>query len=800
MKKIKNIDEPLPVLPLRATAVFPNTVTSLLIGRKRTIEAIEYSSMGNRTLFLVTQKDPATEEPTSSDLFRVGTVGRILQIIRMPDNTLKVLIESVNRARVLRYNTHKNFTTALVESYKFSEKKDKSRIQALSRKVGELYKKYLSISNIPEELIGHINLDDPSRLCDIVSAQIGIDFKTKQYLLESKNLVEHSERLIQVLAREVNILELKVEIDSRVQDMMDNSQREFILRQQLEAIRNELGDEFVSSENELRELEQKIDEGNYPENVKNTLHKELKKLFRIPSTSPEAGVIRNYVDLLLELPWNEVSEDQQDVLVAEKILDEDHHGLEKIKKRIVEHIALMILSKVPRGPILCLVGPPGVGKTSVARSVARALNREFVRASLGGLHDEAEIRGHRKTYIGAMPGKIIQGIKKAGSKNPLFLLDEIDKIGSDYRGDPAAALMEVLDPDQNFSFTDNYVELPFDLSNVMFITTANTIDGIPFPLMDRMEILQISGYTEPEKTIIGRDYIMPKILEKSGLSKYKINIADEALKKIIIEYTRESGVRELERKLNQIVRKIALEITKSKTRKRVFNVSSAKIEEYLGVPYYLDSPIQKKLLPGESIGLAWTPYGGNILRVEVLLYPGKGKSHFTGSLGDVMKESIEASLSLVRTRSKEIGFDPTILSKNDIHVHFPEGAIPKDGPSAGIAIFTALASALSMKSLPNDLAMTGEITLTGRILPIGGLSEKLLAAKRFGIKRVVIPKLNENKLVEIKEDIIKGIEIIPISHIDEVLKIALPQGKTTKTDKKKVSMGKSAYITGQTVS
>ncbi len=791
----------LPVIPLRGVVIFPHTVTPILVGRQRSIRAVEYASSADGRVFLVAQLDPRVEAPSSDDMFHVGTVAKVVQVMRFSSGMLKVLVEGETRARVVRYHFHRDFIDALVEPFEPSTAGDEAEIEALLREAKELFEKYISLSqHLPEELIRVFDeTEDPNYTTDVICAQLQIDFRDKQGLLQTRTVKQKLNILIRILAREVKILEYKEKIERKVQRMMDDSQKEYFLRQQLEAIRAELGEEGTGYDEELKELQAKIEDAKLPQRVREVVEKEFVKLTRTPPTSPEAAVIRNYIDWLIELPWLVVTEDCTDIKKAEKILDEDHYGLEKIKERILEHIALMVLhgpsegrrpgedfeeflrrwamepyenvlSRRPRGPILCLVGPPGVGKTSVAKSVARALGRKFVRASLGGLHDEAEIRGHRRTYVGALPGKIIQGLRRAGTRNPVFLLDEIDKIGKDFRGDPAAALMEVLDPDQNNSFMDNYIEIPFDLSLVMFITTANTIEGIPPPLLDRMEILRIPGYLENEKLIIGRDYLLPKQLKLKGLERYKITIEDDAFLEIIRHYTREAGVRELERQISAILRKIAVQIARDRRRKR-FVVRREDIKGYLGVPKYVSSPVPERLIPGEALGLAWTQAGGELLRVEVLLIPGSGKTKSTGSLGDVMRESVEAAMSFVRSRAKQLGFPPSEMEKHDVHIHFPEGAVPKDGPSAGLAVVVALASALTGKSVPNDLAMTGEITLTGRVLPVGGLPEKLLAAKRYKVRRVIIPKENEKDLEEIKKEVLEGLEILPVSAVDDALGI-----------------------------
>ena len=768
-KRIGNIRKPLPVVALRGTVVFPGTVTPIVIGRSRTIEALEFASHEGRKIFLVAQKDPAEEEPRTDDLFRVGTIARVIQVMRFPSGMLKALVEGEIRADVVKYNNVRNFMEAIVEPFIPTVPKDAPETTALLRKSKELFAQYVKLShNMPEDLAKLLDRNpDANAVADVISAQLTIDFRPKQQLLEAKSINAQLIHLTDILAREVNVLKYREEIEHKVQKLMEDGQKEYFLRQQLEVIRGELGEEGAWDE-ELQELEKEIKNSSVPDTVRNLLQKEFQKLSRTPFSSPEATVTRTYIEWLMELPWSAITPDTTDIGKAEQILEEDHYGLEKIKERILEHIAVMSLSQSSRGPILCFVGPPGVGKTSVARSVARALGRKFVRASLGGLHDEAEIRGHRRTYVSALPGKIIQGVRRAGAKNPVFLLDEVDKIGHDFRGDPAAALMEVLDPDQNGTFMDNYIELPFDLSKVLFITTANTVEGIPPPLLDRMEILRIPGYLESEKFQIAQNYLLPKQLDLVDALKIRdIAFASDAYLTIIQEYTREAGVRELERQISAVLRKVAVQVSKGNVKN--LKIDSKKAREFLGVPKFVDSPIPKKLIPGESLGLAWTSAGGELLRIEVLLLEGKGRTKFTGSLGDVMKESIEAALSVVRSRAKKFGFDAKKMEKCDIHIHFPEGAVPKDGPSAGVAIVFALASALMKKSLPNDIAMTGEITLSGRVLPIGGLPEKLLAARRFGIKRIIIPESNKKDLAEIKPDILKGLKLITVATIDEAM-------------------------------
>jgi len=763
----------LPVVPLRGMVLFPHTITPVMIGRERTIEAVNYASSLDKRVFVVAQRDKMVELPQDGDLYTTGTVGKIVQIMKYPDDRMKVLIEGESRASVVSYNFKKKIITAVVSPYELEKNFDEAKIKAYYEKVVELFRRYLRLTSPLQEFPAELILDEENanieKNLNVIAATLKVPPSTHQYLLESVSIIEYMEKLIETLIDEINIGKYKQEIDKKVSDLIDKSQKEYFLRQQLEVIKEELGESF-DNEEEIEELRKKLKEGNYPEIVRETVEQELKKLSRMHPSSPEAAVCRNYIDWLLELPWNTSTEDNRDIEKAEEILNEDHYGLEKIKKRILEHIAVMALSEKPRGPILCLVGPPGVGKTSIAKSVARALGRKFTRASLGGLHDEAEIRGHRRTYIGALPGKIIQGIRRAGANNPVFLLDEIDKVGTDFRGDPAAALMEVLDPDQNYSFMDNYIEIPFDLSQVMFIMTANTLSGIPAPLLDRMEILRIPGYLENEKLEIARQFLIPKQIELTGLKKRRVEFSENAILKIIREYTREAGVRELERQIAGVLRKVAVEVVKN-PRRRVFRITPGAVEKMLGVPPYTDSKIPKKLLPGEALGLAWTPTGGEILRIESSFIPGKGKSKFTGSLGEVMKESIETAISVVLARAEKLGFSPGVLEEKSVHIHFPENAVPKDGPSAGAAIACALVSLFTGRPLPADTAMTGEITLTGRILPVGGLPEKLIAARRYGIKRVFIPDGNKKDLKEIKPEVLEGLEIVPFAEFDSLINV-----------------------------
>lgn len=769
MKKQNNTY--IPIVPIRGTVVFPGTVTPIMVGRQLSVSAVEFASMHDKKIFLVAQQNPAVEDPSANDLFKVGTLCKLVQVMRFPNNMMKILVEGISRGRVEKYRIHRDYIDAKSELYIQGYDPSSPKTLALSRKALELFKRYVTLHpSLPDQLSQVVEEEQKilHRMADIISAQLEIDFSEKQKLLECNSLDEQLDLIVKIITREIEILQYKHLIDRRATELMEKGQREYYLRQQMEAIRTELGELGSVIEEDVAEFKQKMEKLNAPNEVKDAIMKELNRLSRMQATSPEATVSRSYIEWLLDLPWAYSTPDNFDINNAREILDKDHYGLEKVKERILEQIAVLKLSQNPRGPLLCFVGPPGVGKTSVAKSVARALGRKFVRASLGGLHDEAEIRGHRRTYIGALPGKIIQGIRRAGSRNPVFLLDEIDKIGRDFRGDPAAALMEVLDPDQNFSFMDNYIELPYDLSKVLFITTANTTDGIPTPLLDRMEILRLPGYLDNEKVEIAMNYLIPKLVPEMGLQNVDFTFTRSSIEKVISLYTREAGVRELERQISAVMRKIAASIAENES-PRKFIITHKNVKSFLGVQSNVSLPVPQKLIPGEALGLAWTASGGELLRIEVLLSPGDGKVEITGRLGDVMKESVKAALSLVKSRAKTIGYSLDLLSKSDIHIHFPEGAVPKDGPSAGVPIVLAMSSALVGKALPNNIAATGEITLSGRILSVGGLAEKLLAARRYGLKEIFLPKENKSIMSDIKPELTEGLKLIFVESIDEVL-------------------------------
>lgn len=762
----------MPMLPLRGLLVFPYTVIHLDVGRKKSINAIEEAMLGNKEIFLATQKEAQNDDPAEEDVYAVGTVAEIKQILKMPGGTMRVLVEGICRAQVISYVDDTDYIKVLIEEYRNETAEKNPELEALTRTLIYQFEQYVRMSKkIPPETVASVvGIEDPHRLADVIASHLSLRVNEKQSILEALDINARLNALCEILAREMEVLELERKINIRVRKQMEKTQKEYYLREQMKAIQKELGEKDERTA-EVEELRAKIKEAQLPDEAFEKVNKELERLERMPAMAAEGVVVRNYLDWVLSLPWSKETRDRLDLDMAEKILDEDHYGLEKPKERILEYLAIRKLAKKMKGPILCLVGPPGVGKTSLGKSVARSLGRNFVRMSLGGVRDEAEIRGHRRTYIGSMPGQVLQSIKKSGSRNPVFLLDEIDKMTTDFRGDPASALLEVLDPEQNNTFTDHYLEIPFDLSKVMFITTANSIYNIPRPLLDRMEVIELSSYTEEDKMPIAMNYLIPKQIKEHGLKRSNIKFSEEAVRKIIREYTREAGVRSLERQIASICRKVAREVVKDKTIK--VNVDTDSINKYLGTEKFHYGRAEKDDQIGVTTGLAWTETGGDILSIEVALIKGKGKLTLTGKLGDVMKESAQAGLTYVRSKAEELGISPEVLENYDIHIHVPEGAIPKDGPSAGITMATSLASAMSGRKVRSDVAMTGEITLRGRVLPIGGLKEKSLAANRAGIHTIIMPYENEKDLEDIPPQIKDKMKFIPVQHMDEVLAAAL---------------------------
>lgn len=779
------IPETLPVLPVRDIVVFPYMIIPLFVGRDISIKAIDTALSSNRMILLLTQKDLSIENPATTDLYSIGTVGMIMRMLKLPDGRVKILVQGLSKARVKKITQSGAFFTAAIE--KIEEVKPESlsvEEEAEIRSVKEQLDKAVSYGKtvLPDIMVVIENLDDPGRLADLVASNLGLKAEQAQEVMEIFDPIQRLRRVSEMLSREIELLIVQQKIQSEARGEIDKTQREYFLREQLKAIQKELGDIDERAE-EVREFRKKIEDAQMPDKVFKEAEKQLKRLEKMHPDSAEAATIRTYLDWLVELPWAKSTKDNLDIKTAEKVLNDDHYDLEKVKERILEYLSVRKLKEKMKGPIICFIGPPGVGKTSLGRSIARALGREFVRMSLGGVRDEAEIRGHRRTYVGALPGRIIQGIKQAGRNNPVFMLDEIDKIGTDFRGDPSSALLEVLDPEQNFAFADHYLSVPFDLSNVMFITTGNLADTIPGPLRDRMEIIYLSGYTSEEKLGIAKKYLLPKQLDEHGLTKKVLSITDSALMLLISQYTREAGVRNLEREIANLCRKVAKKIAEGSQRK--FNVVTGNLQSFLGVPKFLPEEEMEKDEVGVSTGLAWTEAGGDIIYIEATTMMGKGHLTLTGQLGDVMKESAQAALSYIRSRAKTLGIKEDVFSKVDIHIHVPAGAIPKDGPSAGITIATALASVLTGRPVNKNVAMTGEVTLRGRVLPIGGLKEKALAAKRMGIKKVIVPKRNKKDLEEIPKYIKRDMEFVFADTMDQVLKVALRPEKKSATKKKK---------------
>ena len=767
-----------PVLPLRDIVVFPHMIVPLFVGREKSVRALEDVMKDDKQILLVTQKNAAQDDPTPADIYTVGTVGTVLQLLKLPDGTVKVLVEGGQRAAISRFTDLEDFFQAYADAVE-DDAGDEREIEALARTVITQFEQYIKLNKkIPPEVLVSINqIDEPSKLADTIASHLSLKIPEKQELLECRTVNERLEKVYSFMEGEIGVLQVEKRIRNRVKRQMEKTQREYYLNEQLKAIQKELG-EGEDGRDELAELEEKLAKTKLTKEAREKGTSELKKLRSMSPMSAEATVVRNYLDWLLGIPWKKYSRVNRDISKAEKVLNADHYGLDKVKERILEYLAVQQRTRKVRGAILCLVGPPGVGKTSLGKSIARATGRNFVRMSLGGVRDEAEIRGHRRTYIGSMPGKVIQSMKKAKTSNPLFLFDEIDKLGADWRGDPSSALLEVLDPEQNNTFNDHYLEIDYDLSDVMFVTTANTL-RMPQPLLDRMEVIRIPGYTEDEKVQIAKRHLIEKQMKNHAIKSDEWSISEPALREIIRLYTREAGVRNLEREIANLIRKAVKEIAVGNAKQ--LHLTRRNLEKYAGVPRYRHSETEQEDIVGVATGLAWTEAGGELLSIEAVTVPGKGKVISTGTLGDVMKESIQAAESYVKSRAREFGIEPRRFEKNDIHVHIPEGATPKDGPSAGVGMVTAIVSTLTGIAVRHNVAMTGEVTLRGRVLAIGGLKEKLLAALRAGIETVLIPKDNEKDLAEIPDNARRGLDIIPCTTIDEVLGLALV-GKMTPID------------------
>lgn len=750
-------------------------VLHLDVGRDHSVQALEEAMLNDHLIFLTTQKDETIDEPVQEDLFQIGTLTKVKQMLKLPNGTIRVLVEGLDRAKIEKFYDMERYYAVSLQILKQSEDKD-SETEALTRTLLDYFEQYIKLSKkISAETFATVtDIEEPGRMADIIASHLPLKLPQKQSILETIDIKERLNIVIQIINNEKEVLNLEKRIGQRVKKSMERTQKEYYLREQMKAIQKELGDKEGKT-GEIADLTERIEAAGMPEHVKKTALKELDRYEKVPSSSAESSVIRNYVEWLIALPWTNATEDDLNITKAEQILNREHYGLEKVKERVLEYLAVQKLTQSLRGPILCLAGPPGVGKTSLARSIAESLGRKFVRVSLGGVRDESEIRGHRRTYVGAMPGRIIQGMKKGGTINPVFLLDEIDKMSNDFRGDPSAAMLEVLDPEQNHSFSDHYIEETYDLSKVMFITTANDLGSIPGPLRDRMEIISIAGYTELEKIHIAKDHLLPKQMKEHGLTKGQLQIRDESIQAIVRYYTREAGVRSLEREIATICRKTA-KIIVSSDRKRVI-VTDKNLEEFLGKKRFRYGQAELQDQVGVATGLAYTTVGGDTLQIEVSLSPGKGKLVLTGKLGDVMKESAQTAFSFVRSKAKEFKLEENFHELYDIHIHVPEGAVPKDGPSAGITIATALVSALTGKPVRKEVGMTGEITLRGRVLPIGGLKEKSLGAHRAGITKIIIPKDNVKDLDDIPESVKNDLEFFPVSHTDEVLKIAIAGGE-----------------------
>ncbi|MBW3495885.1 endopeptidase La [Bacillus sp. FDAARGOS_1420] len=771
MSSMNTNERIVPLLPLRGILVYPTMVLHLDVGRDKSIQALEQAAMDENIIFLAMQKEMNIDDPKEDDIYSVGTVAKVKQMLKLPNGTLRVLVEGLHRAEVVEFIEEENIVQVSIKTVT-EEVEDDLEEKALMRTLLEHFEQYIKVSKkVSNETFATVaDVEEPGRLADLIASHLPIKTKQKQEILEIVSVKERLHTLISIIQDEQELLSLEKKIGQKVKRSMERTQKEYFLREQMKAIQTELGDKEGKG-GEVEELREKIEQSGMPEETMQAALKELDRYEKLPVSSAESGVIRNYIDWLLALPWTTATEDMIDLAHSEEILNKDHYGLEKVKERVLEYLAVQKLTNSLKGPILCLVGPPGVGKTSLARSIATSLNRNFVRVSLGGVRDESEIRGHRRTYVGAMPGRIIQGMKKAKTVNPVFLLDEIDKMSNDFRGDPSAALLEVLDPEQNHNFSDHYIEEPYDLSKVMFVATANTLASVPGPLLDRMEIISIAGYTELEKVHIAREHLLPKQLKEHGLRKGNLQVRDEALLEIIRYYTREAGVRTLERQIAKVCRKAA-KIIVTAERKRIV-VTEKNIVDLLGKHIFRYGQAEKTDQVGMATGLAYTAAGGDTLAIEVSVAPGKGKLILTGKLGDVMKESAQAAFSYIRSRAEELHIDPDFHEKNDIHIHVPEGAVPKDGPSAGITMATALISALTGIPVSKEVGMTGEITLRGRVLPIGGLKEKTLSAHRAGLTKIILPAENEKDLDDIPESVKENLTFVLASHLDEVLEHAL---------------------------
>ncbi len=780
----------LPLLPIRDVVIFPFMIMPLFVGRDSSVKAVDEALNGDRLIFLATQKNVAEENPGPEDIYQVGTISMIMRMLKLPDGRVKILVQGLAKGVIRRYVQTQPLFRVEVDKIEESPAAELDlEMEAMIRTVKERLEKVISLGKAisPEVAVVLENINDPGRLADLIVSNLGLKVEVAQEFMETLDPRKRLQRINEILVKEIQVLEMQAKIQNQAKEEMTKTQREYFLKEQLNAIRSELGD-MDERTKEIEELQEKIRKCRMPKVARQECLKQVERLERMHPDAAEANIIRTYLDWMIELPWNKKTKDSLDLKRAREILEEDHYGLKKIKDRIIEYLAVCKLKNKMRGPILCFVGPPGVGKTSLGKSIARALGRKFVRLSLGGMKDEAEIRGHRRTYVGALPGRIIQGIKQAGTKNPVFMMDEIDKIGSDFRGDPSSALLEVLDPEQNSEFSDHYLNVPFDLSNVMFITTANLLDPIPAALRDRMEVIELSGYTDEEKLHIARQYLLPRQLEENGISERYVSISDHTILQVISRYTKESGVRNLERQLGSICRKIACKVAED-PQVSLTRVTTANLHKFLGPPLFLPERNREENQVGVATGLAWTPYGGEVLHVETMVMPGKGNLTLTGQLGEVMKESAQAALSYIRARAEELGVDPEVFKNRDIHIHVPAGAIPKDGPSAGVTMLTSLVSALTGVPAARLVAMTGEITLTGRVMPIGGLKEKILAAVRYGARTVIFPEENQKDLVDIPRNIQKKITLKPVRQVEEVLELALVK-KARKRRRRRPAGGK----------